>query len=182
MTDHSAKPARSSSGLSEAPFARKLTLPDGVLLGISLAFIAIVAIDFIARYPQTGIYPVLKHLHYNLSRYGLAVSAIMLIIAIVIGIVRKGDVTPWFRRGVYVVVGTMLVQALIGMYLMYVLNIPSGKPEHIIYGFGAVLALPFFIFVEVTAKKRPSMGSYIWGFALMLGILFRAVSTGPVGG
>lgn len=181
MTDRSPQSARTSSGVSEAPFARKLTLPDGVLLGLSLAFIAIVAIDFIARFPDAGVYPVLKHLHYNLSRYGLIVSGVMLVIAIVIGIFRKGDVTPWFRRGVLVVVATMLIQVLIGLYLMYGLNIPSGRPEHIIYGFGALLSLPFFVFVEVTAKKRPAMGSYIWGFALMLGILIRAIGTGPAG-
>jgi hypothetical protein len=181
MTDRTPQSARTSSGVSEAPFARKLTLPDGVLLGVSLAFIAIVAIDFIARFPDAGVYPVLKHLHYNLSRYGLIVSGVMLVIAIVIGIFRKGDVTPWFRRGVFVVVATMLIQVLIGLYLMYGLNIPSGKPEHIIYGFGALLSLPFFVFVEVTAKKRPAMGSYIWGFALMLGILIRAIGTGPAG-
>jgi len=105
----------------------------------------------------------------------------MLVIAIAVGIVRKGDVKPWFRRGVFVVVATMLIQVLIGLYLMYGLNIPSGKPEHIIYGFGALLSLPFFVFVEVTAKKRPAMGSYIWGFALMLGILIRAIGTGPAG-
>lgn len=181
MTDRTPQSARTSSGVSEAPFARKLTLPDGVLLGVSLAFIAIVAIDFIARFPDAGVYPVLKHLHYNLSRYGLIVSGVMLVIAIVIGIFRKGDVTPWFRRGVFVVVATMLIQVLIGLYLMYGLNIPSGRPEHIIYGFGALLSLPFFVFVEVTAKKRPAMGSYIWGFALMLGILIRAIGTGPAG-
>lgn len=181
MTDRTPQSARTSSGMSEAPFARKLTLPDGVLLGVSLAFIAIVAIDFIARFPDAGVYPVLKHLHYNLSRYGLIVSGVMLVIAIVIGIFRKGDVTPWFRRGVFVVVATMLIQVLIGLYLMYGLNIPSGRPEHIIYGFGALLSLPFFVFVEVTAKKRPAMGSYIWGFALMLGILIRAIGTGPAG-
>jgi hypothetical protein len=181
MTERTPHPARSSSGLSEPPFARKLTLPDGVLLGVSLAFIAIVAIDFIARFPDAGVYPVLKHLHYNLSRYGLIVSGVMLVIAIAVGIVRKGDVKPWFRRGVFVVVATMLIQVLIGLYLMYGLNIPSGKPEHIIYGFGALLSLPFFVFVEVTAKKRPAMGSYIWGFALMLGILIRAIGTGPAG-
>ncbi|HRL13548.1 MAG TPA: hypothetical protein PKX07_16820 [Aggregatilineales bacterium] len=181
MTDRTPQSARISSGVSEAPFARKLTLPDGVLLGVSLAFIAIVAIDFIARFPDAGVYPVLKHLHYNLSRYGLIVSGVMLVIAIAVGIVRKGDVKPWFRRGVFVVVATMLIQVLIGLYLMYGLNIPSGKPEHIIYGFGALLSLPFFVFVEVTAKKRPAMGSYIWGFALMLGILIRAIGTGPAG-
>ena len=43
---------------------------------------------------------------------------------------------------------------------------------------GAVLALPFFIFVEVTAKKRPAMGSYMWGFAVLAGILIRGILTG----
>src|SRR5690606_38893600 len=100
---------------------------------------------------------------------------------IVIGIVRKGDVTPWFRRGTFVVVGTMLIQALIGAVMMFGMGIEPGAPEHVIYGVGTVLALPFFIFVETTAKKRPAMGSYIWGFTLLLGVIVRSISTGPMG-
>lgn len=165
----------------ESPFALKLTRPDGVLLGLSVVLIVGLIIDIFARFPQANAYTVLRHLHYWLSRYGLGISLVMLGIAIFIGIVRKGDVAPWFRRGVYIVFGTMLIQALIGAIMMFGLNIPSGKPEHIIYGFGAVAALPFFIFVEVTARKRPSMGSYIWGFTLMLGVLIRAIGTGPAG-
>jgi hypothetical protein len=60
----------------------------------------------------------------------------------------------------------------------------NGRPYeevHLVYGVGAVLALPFFIFVEVTAKKRPSMGSYMWGFALLAGIIIRTISTGAAG-
>jgi hypothetical protein len=52
---------------------------------------------------------------------------------------------------------------------------------HLIYGLAAVLALPFFIFVEVTAKKRPAMGSYIWGFAILAGVLIRSIMTGAAG-
>jgi hypothetical protein len=43
-----------------------------------------------------------------------------------------------------------------------------------------VLTLPFFIFVETTAKKRPAMGSYIWGFALLVGVVLRSIATGRI--
>jgi hypothetical protein len=46
---------------------------------------------------------------------------------------------------------------------------------------GALLSLPFFIFVETTAKKRPAMGSYIWAFTLMIAIFVRSIMTGAAG-
>jgi hypothetical protein len=165
----------------EPPFALKITWPDGALLAATLAFIGVSALDVLLRFPGAIPYTVLRAVHFQLSRYGLAVGLLMLAIAIVIGLVRKGDVTPWFRRGVYVVVGTMLIQAIIGAVMMWGLGGQPGAPEHIIYGMGAVLALPFFIFVETTAAKRPAMGSYIWGFALLLGVLIRSIGTGPAG-
>jgi hypothetical protein len=165
----------------EYPFALKLTLPDAVLLLASLGFIALAVVSVILQYGGApNVYSVFRGVHFHLSRYGLAVGVLMLLIAVMIGIIRKGDVTPWFRRGTYVVVGTMLVQALIGAVMMFGYGVQPGAPEHIIYGMGSVLALPFFIFVETTAKKRPAMGSYIWGFTLLLGVLIRAIGTGPV--
>lgn len=165
-----------------SPFALRFTLPDAALLVGSLLFIAAAVVSVLVDAGGSpNVYSVLKGVHFHLSRYGLIVGIAMLIIAIVIGIVRKGDVTPWFRRGTYVVVGTMLVQAVLGAIMMFGYGVQPGAPEHIIYGFGSVLALPFFIFVETTAKKRPAMGSYIWGFTLLLGVLIRAIGTGPVG-
>ncbi|MBC8098339.1 MAG: hypothetical protein H7Y11_02750 [Armatimonadetes bacterium] len=161
------------------PFARKLTPPDAALLAASLAFILIAIVAVIADYGAPTIYTVIKGVHWQLSRYGLIVGVALLLLAIYIGILRKGDVTPWFRRGTYVIVGTMLVQAVLGMVMLVGYGVQPGAPEHLIYGAGTVLALPFFIFVETTAKKRPAMGSYIWGFTLLLGVLIRAISTGP---
>jgi hypothetical protein len=164
------------------PFARKLTLPDAALLVVSVLFITAAAIAVLIEYGSAAnVYSVIKGVHFHLSRYGLAVGILMLATAVYIGIIRKGDVTPWFRRGTYVVVGTMLAQVALGVTMMFGYGVQPGAPEHLIYGFGSLLALPFFIFVETTAKKRPAMGSYIWGFTLLLGVLIRAISTGPVG-
>ena len=126
------------------------------------------------------LYPVLRDWHYWLSRIGIIVGLVMLGIAIYIGLIRHGDVTRWFRRGVYAMVAFMVVESLIGL-LMYA---QGGRPHeevHLIYGMGAVLALPFFIFVETTAKKRPAMGSYIWGFGIMTAIIVRTIMTGAAG-
>jgi hypothetical protein len=165
----------------DAPFALRLTLPDGLLLIASILFIGISIAEVLINVPNPALFTVLRSVHFQLSRYGLVVGIGMLILAVVIGIIRKGDVTPWFRRGTYVIVGTMLVQAVIGAIMMFGLGIQPGAPEHLIYGFGTVLALPFFIFVETTAKKRPAMGSYIWGFTLLLGVIIRSIGTGPMG-
>ena len=126
------------------------------------------------------LYPVLRDWHYWLSRIGIVAGLVMLGIAIYIGLIRHGDVTRWFRRGVYAMVAFMVVESLIGL-LMYA---QGGRPHeevHLIYGMGAVLALPFFIFVETTAKKRPAMGSYIWGFGIMTAIIVRTIMTGAAG-
>lgn len=181
----SEKPVRKTGAgqpiFSEPPFALKLTWPDGLMLGLTLVYIAYATFEPFVLHEQVYPFTVLSSIHFYLSRYGLGVGAAMLLIAIYIGIIRKGDVTPWFRRGAYIVFGTMLIQALIGAYMLYVMGIQPGRPEHIIYGFGTVLSLPFFIFVEVTARKRPSMGSYIWAFTLLIGVVIRSISTGPMG-
>ncbi len=125
-------------------------------------------------------YDLLHTAHYWLSRAGIAAGLIMLLIAITIGLIRHGDVTQWFRRGVYAMIGFMGVEFLIGL-AMY---LSGGRPYedvHLVYGLGALLALPFFVFVETTARKRPAMGSYIWGFALLIGIIMRGIMTGAAG-
>lgn len=122
-------------------------------------------------------YPLFRDVHYWISRGSLAVGLVMFALAIYIGLIRHGDATPSFRRGVYIVTGVMVLESLIGG-VMYV---AGGRPHdqvHLIYGAGAVLALPFFIFVERTATKRPAMGSYIWGFGLMAAIIVRSIMTG----
>lgn len=182
MSENKPKPQGSHKkpNFDEPPFALKLTKPDGFLLGLTLVFIVVSALDVILRVPGANLYEILTGIHFQLSRYGLAVALIMLVISVYVGIFRKEDVKPWFRRGTFVVFGTMTIQSLIGAYMMFILNIQPGKPEHLIYGLGSVMALPFFIFVETTSPKRPAMGSYIWGFALLIGVLIRSLSTGPV--
>ncbi len=101
----------------------------------------------------------------------------MFALGLFIGLVRHGDVTKYYRRAVYIIAAVMVVQSLVGL-TMYLIGVRPYEEVHLIYGLGAVLALPFFIFVEVTAKKRPAMGSYMWGFAVLAGILIRGIMTG----
>ena len=121
--------------------------------------------------------PLLRDIHYWLSRAGLVIGLIMLGIAILIGLIRHGDVTVLFRRATYAVVVFVGIECLIGL-AMYLSGARPGEEVHLIYGAGALLALPFFIFVETTAKKRPAMGSYIWAFTLMIAIFVRGIMTG----
>lgn len=123
------------------------------------------------------LYPFLRESHFWLSRASLGIALVMLAFAVYIGIFRKGDVTPIFRRATYAVFALMLVEALIGVAL-YAMGFRPAQEVHLIYGAGTVLALPFFIFVETTARKRPAMGSYIWGFALLMGVIVRSIGTG----
>ncbi len=122
--------------------------------------------------------PLILQAHYTLSRISFGIALVMLAWAAYIGLIRHGDVTPIFRRATYAIVGIMIIEALLGLS-MYLIGVRPGQDVHLIYGVGAVLSLPFFIFVETTARKRPAMGSYIWGFALLAGIVVRGIMTGP---
>lgn len=151
---------------------------DLLLIGLILGFLALVTANTVSSEPQVWPYLIFHDWHYHLARFALALALVMTGVAVYIGIVRKDDVTPLFRRATYVIFGTMILESLIGL-AMYVGF--SGRPAqevHLIYGLGTVLSLPFFIFVETTAKKRPAMGSYIWGFVLLAGIIFRSILTG----
>lgn len=150
-------------------------IPGGV--AALLGFITLVVFDTFQRFPQPWLYIFLLDLHFQLSRLGLAAAGVMVSLAVYIGVIRKGDVTPLFRSATYLVLGTIILEALIGL-LMYSQGGRPAQDVHLIYGMASVLALPFFIFVEVTAKKRPAMGSYIWGFGLLAGILLRSIMTG----
>lgn len=152
---------------------------DQIVGASVIAFIVIVAGDSLLRFGGIVPYGLLRELHYHLSRFSLVIALGMLAIAFYIGIIRHADVTPYFRRGAYVVIGTMLLEALIGVMLLLVIGVRPGEDVHIIYGVATVLTLPFFIFVEKTAEKRPAMGSYLWGFAILAGIIIRSIGTGP---
>lgn len=165
-------------GYPDDAFEAKVTLVDGLLLVGTLGFIAAAIIDSINRMGGFNAYMVIRDMHYQLSRYGLAVAILMAVLALIFGVWRKDDVLPWFRRGAYVVFGTILLQAVLGFGLLLIFGTQPHQPEHIVYGIAAAACLPFFIFVETTAKKRPAMGSYIWAFVLLIGIIIRAISTG----
>jgi hypothetical protein len=126
---------------------------------------------------MTGVLAFLHDVHYWVSRIGLFIAVGMFAYGFFIGIIRHGDVTPFYRRATYIAAGIMAFESLVGL-LMYIGGLRPAEDVHLIYGMGAVLALPFFIFVEVTAKKRPAMGSYLWGFAVLAGILIRGIMTG----
>jgi hypothetical protein len=124
------------------------------------------------------LYPFLRDLHYYGSRIGLIAALIMFASGFVIGVFRKRDVTRWYRYATYTIAGLMVFQSATGAIMYFLVGTRPYEQVHLIYGMGAILALPFFIFVEVTAQKRPAMGSYIWGFAVLAGILVRGILTG----
>ncbi|MBE0690559.1 MAG: hypothetical protein IH587_10615 [Anaerolineae bacterium] len=126
------------------------------------------------------LYPLIDQVHFYFSRATLIVALVMFALAVYIGLIRHGDVTRRFRLGVYVATIFVVIQSLLGV-LLYAMNGRPFEEVHLVYGLGAVLSLPFFIFVETTAKKRPAMGSYIWGFALLVGIAVRGIMTGAAG-
>ncbi|GAB4512014.1 MAG: hypothetical protein OHK0046_10930 [Anaerolineae bacterium] len=144
------------------------------------AFLVWLLVSLLTRGAVPERYALFREVHEYLAYAGLAVATVMLGISVYIGLIRHGDVTPWFRRITYTVVGFMLAQGAIGG-IMYLMGGRPGQDVHIIYGYGVVLSLPFFIFVEVTAQKRPAMGSYIWGFTMLAAIIVRCISTGPIG-
>lgn len=124
------------------------------------------------------LYPIIRSAHYIIAWAGVYVGVLMFGIGVYIGIVQRRDVTVLFRRTVYFIAGTMVVQMGIGMWLWYVVGVRPAAEAHWIYGVGTAAALPFFAFIEMTAQKRPSMGSYIWGFGMLVAVGFRSILTG----
>ncbi len=170
MSDKAAPPPQQSS-----PWLQRLDL---ALVLLILVFVTLVLVNTVSSVPQVWPYLLVSELHNQVGRLGLALAVLMLVLAVYIGIIRKGDVTPLFRRATYIIFGTVLAQALVGLGMYGFFNARPAEDVHLIYGMGTVLSLPFFIFVETTAKKRPAMGSYIWGFALLAGIILRSIVTG----
>lgn len=126
---------------------------------------------------MTDAYPVLTQLHTLVGWLSLIAGVVLGAVAVYVGLIRHGDATPHFRRGVYAVFGLIVVQTALGVTL-YALGGRPFEEVHLIYGFGALLTLPFFYYVERTSKKRPAMGSYIWGGFLLAAIVVRAMMTG----
>ncbi len=126
---------------------------------------------------MTDLYPLLRQAHLITGWASLIAGLVLGAVALVIGLIRHGDATPHFRRGVYAVFGLVAIQSALGL-VMYAAGGRPFEEVHLIYGLGALLSLPFFIYVERTASKRPAMGSYIWGGFLLAGIALRAIMTG----
>jgi heme A synthase len=126
------------------------------------------------------LYPVLVQVHHWAGWAALISGLVLGAVALYIGVIRHRDATPHFRRGVYAVFGLVLVQGALGA-LLYALGGRPFEEVHLIYGIGALLALPFFMYIERTAEKRPAMSSYIWGGFLLAGIALRAIMTGAAG-
>ena len=127
---------------------------------------------------SSQLHPLLKSIHFYIAWSGVYAGLVMFSIGIYIGIVQKRDVTRLFRRTVYVIAATFLLQALIGILLWYGIGARPSGDAHWIYGFGTAASLPFFAFIEKTAEKRPAMGSYVWGFGMLVAIGFRSILTG----
>lgn len=179
QTTHKPNPARRTLNEDEQPlFEVGWTARYGAIF-FSL-FVLVAAVLVLMQSTRSERYLMLKNLHFYLSRAGLIAASIMLVIAVYIGLMRHGDVTGWFRGITYTIVAFMLAQGTIGG-IMYLMGGRPGEDVHMIYGYGVVLSLPFFIFVEVTARRRPAMGSYIWGFTLLAAIIVRCILTGPPG-
>lgn len=153
---------------------------DRAVLWSIVIFMALVLALTLLTTQQISPYLLIRSAHNHLGRFMFAVAGVMFGIATYIGIIRHADVTPYFRRATYVVLGSMLVEGGLGAILYFIIGTRPGEDVHILYGLGTMLALPFFIYVERTATKRPAMGSYMWGFGLLAGIIVRCLSTGPL--
>ena len=158
------------------PFSlQRLDLALGIFIG---GFLALVLIDFFSQGGEFSPFSLILTLHNHLGRFSLFISLLMLALAMYIGLVRHADVTPYFLRGAYVVWGSLIMEVLLGITMYVIFGARPAQDVHLIYGAGAFLSLPFFFYVERTSPKRPAMGSYMWGFALMAGIVLRCLATG----
>ena len=75
------------------------------------------------------LYSTLHTFHYWLSRVGLVVGLVMLVVALYIGLARHGDVTKWFRRGAYAVTAFIGVEFVLGI-TMFLLGGRPGEDRH----------------------------------------------------
>jgi hypothetical protein len=153
---------------------------DWAVALVSVGFVLVCIGHALRTYNTLTAYLILDTIHHYFAYFALAIAVGMFGIALYIGLAKHADVTAYFRRGAYVVLGMMLFQGLLGAMMYFGMSIRPADEVHLIYGAGTILALPFFIFVETTAEKRPAMGSYMWGFALLAGIIIRCIGTGSL--
>jgi heme A synthase len=116
-------------------------------------------------------------LHHYLSRFIPLTALILMLLGLSLAL-RKKDVTPWLRQIAYFLSGLVVLQAILGSVL-YVRGSRALEPDiHLVYGVGISLIMPFFIYVERTAEKRPAVGAFILGALLVIGMSFRSILTG----
>lgn len=123
-------------------------------------------------------YNLLKQAHHGLAWTLVYVGLLFVGMAFHISVIQRRDVTPLFRRTLYVLMGMVALQGLLGIALYVGVGVRPTGEAHWIYGLGTFLALPFFAYIESTAEKRPSMGSYVWGLAMLVAVGFRSILTG----
>ncbi len=123
-------------------------------------------------------YTLLKQAHHSLAWTLVYVGVLFVGIAFYISVIQRRDVTRLFRRTLYVLMGAVALQGVLGVALYVGVGVRPAGEAHWIYGLGTFLALPFFAYIETTAEKRPSMGSYVWGLAMLVAVGFRSILTG----
>ena len=159
--------------------AERLGVTGALGVTLYLTFVIWVIVNWSLEPIAPFRYNWLKAVHYWTSRAMLGNAGVMLAMALFVGLVQHRDVTAWFRRLVFTSLAFVVAQGAIGS-TMWLQGGNPGQEVHLVYGLGAVLSLPFFIFVEMTSPKRPAMGSYMWGFGMLLAIIIRCIMTGSL--
>lgn len=122
-------------------------------------------------------YNILHGIHYALSRVMVGVAITLFVIAF-IQAQRKRDAGPLIRKAAYGITALVVTQVVLGFTMYFQGGRPLEPDIHMVYGIGACLVLPFFVYVEMTAEKRPAIGSYILGGLILLGLTIRGILTG----
>ncbi len=172
------RPARESQNKQQPARIRFFFAPSRVDWAFILALTVFLALTLLERAAAGATpYAWLSALHRELGRLLLGSALVMALVGAYIGLWQRGDVRPWYRRLSYLIAAYLLGQFFLGLVL-YLLGGRPAENVHLIYGLGALLVIPFFAFVEITAQKRPAMGCYIWAFTMLSGIALRTLLTG----
>lgn len=123
------------------------------------------------------LYDTLHSIHYTLSRVMIGVAIALFVLAF-IQAQRKRDAGPWIRKAAYAITALVITQVVLGFMMYFQGGRPLEPDVHMVYGIGASVVLPFFVYVELTAEKRPAIGSYILGGLILLGLVIRGIFTG----
>lgn len=122
-------------------------------------------------------YDTLHWIHYVMSRVMVGIAIALFLFAL-LQAQRKHDAGPWIRKAAYTITGVIIIQVILGFTMYFQGGRPLDPDVHMVYGIGASVVLPFFVYVEMTAEKRPAIGSYVLGGLILLGLLIRGILTG----